>query len=62
MSDGLAALGRWPWPYQTTPPWRPDPVEEFDAIDQDELLEFAETSVAVAWADGPIPGLIDEAN
>ncbi|MEV0382437.1 hypothetical protein [Nonomuraea sp. NPDC050643] len=59
MSDGLW-LGRWP--YQTSPPWLPEPAQEFDAIDEGELLEFAERSVGVAWADGPIPGLLDEAN
>lgn len=52
--DGLFLRG---WLYQSSLPHH-----ELEAVDQGELLDFAETSVAVGWADGLIPGLIDESN
>lgn len=36
--------------------------DEFAAVDHDGLSEHAETSGAVAWADGLVPGWQDETN
>ncbi|MFI7126008.1 hypothetical protein ACIBQ1_09960 [Nonomuraea sp. NPDC050153] len=36
--------------------------DEFAAVDDDGLREHAKTSVAVAWADGLVPGWYDETN
>lgn len=54
MSDGLFLRG---WLYQSRLPHH-----ELEAVDQDELLDFAETSLAVGWADGLVPGWIDESS
>lgn len=38
------------------------PHHKFKLVDQDDLLGHAETSLAVAQADGVVPGWIDESN